>query len=301
MNIFVYSTQKCLLTAGSISRTLNKNLAKLSIGKNDAVTFDLNGNFEKSRYFFDRDFCKNVTITDLYGDLLCYPTFIPTWNYPYKKLYYESFVYDNSEYLVSVESCLGVKLNVKGYNGETTVNLPFLPKTVQVKQAGRDLMLIDAFLGLHDVILISLPDLQIKFNELCNDYEVTDTLTVKNKIKSVFDYLKTRVYGYDGKVNLLKQNFERVGNLNDLPCELIPYAFLEEVRLGVDYRRFLSDDLLGSDGLLKDFFGQINFIIPPFYKELPDTYAVVSDSGVKYAKFTVLDGKIADISLENYF
>lgn len=301
MNIFVYSTQKCLLTAGSISRTLNKNLAKLSIGKNDAVTFDLNGNFEKSRYFFDRDFCKNVTITDLYGDLLCYPTFIPTWNYPYKKLYYESFVYDNSEYLVSVESCLGVKLNVKGYNGETTFNLPFLPKTVQVKQAGRDLMLIDAFLGLHDVILISLPDLQIKFNELCNDYEVTDTLTVKNKIKSVFDYLKTRVYGYDGKVNLLKQNFERVGNLNDLPCELIPYAFLEEVRLGVDYRRFLSDDLLGSDGLLKDFFGQINFIIPPFYKELPDTYAVVSDSGVKYAKFTVLDGKIADISLENYF
>lgn len=301
MNIFVYSTQKCLLTAGSISRTLNKNLAKLSIGKNDAVTFDLNGNFEKSRYFFDRDFCKNVTITDLYGDLLCYPTFIPTWNYPYKKLYYESFVYDNSEYLVSVESCLGVKLNVKGYNGETTVNLPFLPKTVQVKQAGRDLMLIDAFLGLHDVILISLPDLQIKFNELCNDYEVTDTLTVKNKIKSVFDYLKTRVYGYDGKVNLLKQNFERVGNLNDLPCELIPYAFLEEVRLGVDYRRFLSDDLLGSDGLLKDFFGQINFIIPPFYKELPDTYAVVSNSGVKYAKFTVLDGKIADISLENYF
>lgn len=301
MNIFVYSTQKCLLTAGSISRTLNKNLAKLSIGKSDAVTFDLNGNFEKSRYFFDRDFCKNVTITDLYGDLLCYPTFIPTWNYPYKKLYYESFVYDNSEYLVSVESCLGVKLNVKGYNGETTVNLPFLPKTVQVKQAGRDLMLIDAFLGLHDVILISLPDLQIKFNELCNDYEVTDTLTVKNKIKSVFDYLKTRVYGYDGKVNLLKQNFERVGNLNDLPCELIPYAFLEEVRLGVDYRHFLSDDLLGSDGLLKDFFGQINFIIPPFYKELPDTYAVVSDSGVKYAKFTVLDGKIADISLENYF
>lgn len=301
MNIFIYSAQKCLLTAGSISQMLNKNLAKLSIGKSDAVTFDLNGNFEKSRYFFDRDFCKNVTITDLYGDLLCYPTFVPTWNYPYKKLYEESLVYANYEYLVSVVSDLGVKLIVKGYGNEVTVNLPFLPKTVQVKQAGRDLILIDAVLGLHDIILISLPDLQVKFNDLCNDYEITDTLTVKNKIKGVFGYLKTRVYGYDGKVNLIKQNFERIGNLNALPNELIPYAFLEEVRLGVDYRRFLSDELLGSDKLLKEFFGQINFILPPFYKELPDTYAVVSDSGVKYAKFTVLDGKIADISLENYF
>lgn len=301
MNIFVYSTQKCLLTFKNVSQTLNKNLARISIEKCDQVTFDLNGNFEKSRYFTDRDFCKNVTITDLYSDLLCYPTFVPVWNYPYKKLYEESLVYANYEYLISVVSDLGVKLNVKGYGNEVTVNLPFLPKTVQIKQAGRDLMLIDAVSGLHNIILISLPDLQVKFSDLCNEYEITDTLTIKNKIKGVFGYLKTRVYGYDGKVNLIKQNFERIGNLNDLPIELIPYAFLEEVRLGVDYQRFLSNDLLDSDKLIKEFFGQIKFILPPFYKELPDTYAVVSDNGVKYAKFTVLDGKIADISLENYF
>lgn len=301
MNIFVYSTQKCLLTLKNVSQTLNKNLARISIEKCDQVTFDLNGNFEKSRYFIDRDFCKNVTITDLYGDLLCYPTFVPVWNCPYKKLYEESLVYANYEYLISVVSDLGVKLNVKGYGNEVTVNLPFLPKTVQIKQAGRDLMLIDAVSGLHNIILISLPDLQVKFSDLCNEYEITDTLTIKNKIKGVFGYLKTRVYGYDGKVNLIKQNFERIGNLNDLPIELIPYAFLEEVRLGVDYQRFLSDYLLDSDKLIKEFFGQIKFILPPFYKELPDTYAVVSDNGVKYAKFTVLDGKIADISLENYF
>lgn len=301
MNIFVYSTQKCLLTFKNVSQTLNKNLARISIEKCDQVTFDLNGNFEKSRYFTDRDFCKNVTITDLYSDLLCYPTFVPVWNYPYKKLYEESLVYANYEYLISVVSDLGVKLNVKGYGNEVTVNLPFLPKTVQIKQAGRDLMLIDVVSGLHNIILISLPDLQVKFSDLCNEYEITDTLTIKNKIKGVFGYLKTRVYGYDGKVNLIKQNFERIGNLNDLPIELIPYAFLEEVRLGVDYQRFLSNDLLDSDKLIKEFFGQIKFILPPFYKELPDTYAVVSDNGVKYAKFTVLDGKIADISLENYF
>ena len=85
----------------------------------------------------------------------------------------------------------------------------------------------------------------------------------------------------------------------ELPDKLITYAFLEEVRLSVDYRHFLSDNLLSDYSLIKDFLGEYSFILPPFLKDFPSTYAVVGKTA-KYVKTTVENNKITDILLEDY-
>lgn len=298
--MFVYSFKKCLLSNGCKSLTADRNLIRISVDKEETLTFFMGKNFENCRYTFDREFCKNVQITDLYGDILCYPILKPKRDYCYKEIKTKSVVIDNIEYFITVYTDGGIKLSLRGFNEEKTVELPFIPEEINVYPVGGSLFLADLKAKLHFVIIFSVPNLNIEFSELCDEFSINGVLSVTKLHCGIGRHAETKQYNYDGKVNLRNTSYQSSYPYGVMPKEIIPLAFLEEVRLGVDYRHFLSENLVENYAAITEFFGKIEFCIPPFYSEFPDTFAVVGGGKVKYAKFTMENRKISEILLENY-
>lgn len=301
MNIFLYSPQKCLLSFNNEVFSLGKNLVKTTVLQNQPVTFDFNGRFETARYHCDVDFCKNVAITDLYGDFLCYPVLKPYQNFSYKNLLYKTIVVENVQYTLSVFTDGAVKLQIRGLNETLTVNLPFIPNDIDAYPVGGNLFLVDLKTNLHYIIIVSCANLSIEFSDICDEFTIDNKLSLTKTHSGIQTHREIKSYAYDGKVKLVGRTFQTFCSYEKIPEKIIPLAFLEEICLGADFTSFLTDELAKNAELLTEFFGKINFALPPFYKELPETYAIVSDNGVKYAKFTTENGKIADVSLKDYF
>lgn len=301
MNMFLYSSKKCLLSSKNETFPLGKNLVKTDVSKNQSLTFDFNGRFETARYHFDRDFCKNVAITDLYGDLLCYPVLKPYQNFPYKNILSKNIVIENVQFFLSVFTDGAVKLKIRALNETLTINLPFIPTDLEAYPVGGNLFLVDLKANLHYIIILSYANLCVEFSDICDEFTIDTKLTLTKTHSGIQTHREIISYAYDGKVKLVDKTFQTFCSYEKIPEPVIPLAFLEEVCLGADFTSFLTPELSKNAELLTEFFGKINFSLPPFYKELPQTYAIVSDNGVKYAKFTTENGKIADVSLDDYF
>ncbi len=298
MKVFLYSPEKSIAFFDNKEAVIDKNPSEISL-KGDCIRFHNGKNYEQSFYHKDCSLQENIAITDLYGAFLCFPILKPRFNYVYKVILKRSFVFDNIEYLITVRQDGGIKLCVKGYGVESIIQIPFIPDDVKIFPVGGDLFLIDLYSSLHFVAVFSAPDLKEEFNCLCNDYSVNGELSVTKISRTIFIYEETCHYNYDGKVCLRNKSYRTFYQNKELHPSLISYAFLEEVRLSVDYRHFLCDNLLSDYSLIKDFLGEYSFTLPPFLSDFPSTYAVVGKSS-KYVKMTVEDNKIKDILLEDY-
>lgn len=301
MNVFLYSPKKTLVTIGEKSFILNKNLVKINTLKGETFRFDFQDAFQPATFSPCLKFYKNVAITDLYGDILCYPILIPSLNYPYKKLIEREFTFNFTQFIFSVYLNGGIKLKCRALSEEVVFNLPIKPIDLEVRSVGPDLILIDLKNTLHYIIILSVQTLKTEFCDLVDDYFLDRVLSTTKFRRGINLYEETCVYEYNNEVILTSKTFQTFNNYKTLPKELIPLVFLEEVRLGVDYRRFLADSLISRHELFKGFFGDFSFVLPPFYEDLSDTYGVVYNNRVKYAKFALADDKISDVSLEDSF
>lgn len=316
MKVFLYSPIRAQVIKNNASFIIGKNLVLKDLFKDEVLSIDLGERFLPAKFSFDKDFNKNVAITDLYGDFLVYPALKPRLNFPYETTLYKSVVIENAEYIFTVYKDFGIKLKCKNSYEEVIVNLPFIPDSLNVLNAGGNLILVELKGKLTYIVVLSFPSLKLEFCDLADEYSLGGELSLTKIHRGISLHKITYAYGYDGKVFLKNKSYQTFDNYSPLPSPLIPLAFLEEVRLGVDYRRFLGDNLLAEqedyrrflDGnllaeqeLLKEFFGDFLFVLPPFYEDLPDTYAIVYKNRVKYAKFTVSESKITDISLEDSF
>lgn len=298
MKVFLYSSQKSLASFDNQEVVIDKNPSEITLC-GDVIRFFNGKNYEPSIYHKDAFFQENVAITDLYGAFLCYPILKPKFDLPYKTIVKRSFVFDNIEYLITVFTDGAIKLRINGYNEELILQLPFIPQDLKIYPVGGNLFLVDLISGIHYVAVFSAPTIKEEFSAVCHSYDVSKELSIKKIGRTIFSYEETSRYNYDGKVNLTDKTCRVFYPYKELPDKLLTYAFLEEVRLSVDYRHFLSDNLLSDYSLIKDFLGEYSFILPPFLKDFPSTYAVVGKTA-KYVKTTVENNKITDILLEDY-
>lgn len=301
MKVFLYSPIRAQVTANNASFIIGKNLVLKDLSKDEVSSINLGGNFLPAKFSFDKDFNENIAITDLYGDFLVYPLLKPRLNFPYETMLNKSVVIENAEYIFTVYKDFGIKLKCRNSYEEVIINLPFVPDSVNVLNAGGNLILVELKGKLTYIAVLSYPSLKLEFCDLADEYSLSGELSLTKIHRGISLHKITYTYGYDGKVFLKHKSYQTFDNYHTLPSPLIPLAFLEEVRLGVDYRRFLGDNLLAEQELLKEFFGNFSFVLPPFYQDLKDTYALVYENHTKYAKFTVSENKIADISLEDSF
>lgn len=298
--MFVYSLKNCLLCSGNKSVTVSRNLLRLTVDKEETLTFFMGKDFETCMYSHKREFCQYVEITDLYGDILCYPVPKPKRNLRYNKIAEKTVVIDNIEYFITVYSDGAIFLNCRGFNEEVRLEVPFAPTDIEVYPVGGSLFLADLKGKMHFVVIFSVPSLKVEFTDLCDEFTIGEILSVTKIHNGIGRHAETRQYNYDGKVNLRNISFQSRYPYGVMPKEIIPLAFLEEVRLGVDYRHFLGDNLVNDYTAVKEFFGKIDFCLPPFYKEFKDTFSVIGSGKVKYVKFALENRKITDISLESY-
>lgn len=300
MNVFIYSVKKCAVSVGCGSYAVcDKNLGLVNIKKSDCIDIFCGAEAEPSRYCHDKSFCKNIAITGLYGDILIYPIFKPLRNRPYKVIMERSVVVEGVEHIITVYTCGSVLLKCTAYGASVTVEAPFVPEKTDVMPIGGSLFLVDLVAKKHFIVIFSAASLKTEFSCICDGYTVNDVLSVTKVHRGINVAEETTTYVYDGKVKPIETSFVTKCPYKALPDEVIPLAFLEEVRLCADYSHFLSDDLAKNKDMIKSFLGRFIFALPPFFKEFGETYAIVGDT-VKYLKFDIKNGKINDICCEAF-
>jgi hypothetical protein len=117
-----------------------------------------------------------------------------------------------------------------------------------------------------------------------------------HKVTTEYDYLGGELKAVN-KTVCTKPDF----SIDNLPQEILPFAFIEEFLVGGKVDNFLSDNVLKNKDKLKGYLG--NYIgvcpIPPFadgvgliYKKNKNAY------DIKRLSVTLLDRKITNLVLE---
>lgn len=299
MKCFVLSPINSQLVCENKTFNLNKN-PQLFTFCGDYFYINNGEKFEQSYFSTDRNFCKNMEIIDLYGDFLCYPKLKPVKNFGYFEVIKKTFTFFNYEFIFSVFVDGNIKLNIKTSYEEKTISLPFKPKDIFASLARDNLILIDLVDKLHFVILVDTLTLNVVFYDTCNDFTLTNLLSLKKVYNGIYTTEKTFHFKYDNGVILDHVSYQSKSNYKTLPKELFLMAFLEKLRLSVDYHHFLSDELNKNKDEILNFFGQFYFAIPPFLAQYKDTYALISKKA-RYVKFEILNDKICDIDISNTY
>lgn len=125
------------------------------------------------------------------------------------------------------------------------------------------------------------------YGEEIADVEYSDCVTITKKPVGATGCKIIEKYSVNG-FSLLEKKFGRTRSVYALPKELIPCAFLEELRHDGDFTDYLSRTLKPDNGLIARFFGDFMFFIP--YVFAGEIYAaLVYKDKVKTVSFTLSD------------
>lgn len=299
MNLYLYSPIRCLANINNQTFEINANPLLCNLLKPQLINFDLGSAFETATYYCHDNFCKNVAITDLYDGIFVCVKPKPRFNLPYKVLFEKSIVCQNTEFLLTAYTDSCVKLKCRGYNQETILQIPFVPKNIDAYPVGDNLFLVVLKSNLNCIILFSAPLLKVEFFDVCNEFSINKELIVKKVHNNIGTHTEVTRYVYKNKIEKLDRSISTVYPYKNIPEQILPLAFLEEVRLCADYSRFLSAELSNDATMIKDFLGDFTIVLPPFLNGFDKTFAIINQKA-KYLKFVVEDGKIKDIHCEDF-
>ncbi len=299
MKLFLYSPVKAWVKANELnSFILDRNVRILDYSCGD-VTVSFGENYEKSTFNLNCNLIENASIIDLYEGFLCIPTPKRKNCLSYKELLKTSLVVMGIEYRFSVYEDGSIKLSCEGFKQNSTFPLPFLPKAINCKYIGGNLILVELISSLSYLYILSVKDLQPIFSSPYNSYEINKNLVITKIHKNAAIYQEILTYSFDGSFNLIDKSFQVKYPYKSIPEELLSYLFLEEVRLGVDYRHFLCEELKPDYGLINEYFGNFSLVLPPFYQGFKDNFLIVSNK-CKFTKLSVENGLITNFQVENY-
>lgn len=116
----------------------------------------------------------------------------------------------------------------------------------------------------------------------------------KHQVISSWEYLDGKLTETDRKVSAKK-----CLRAESLPSKLVPYAFLEELLVGGDYKEYLCDNVKENADKLKDYLGDfVGVFPPPVFRSIDEVGIVYSYSNaynVQYLTFTLDCNKIFNI------
>ena len=76
------------------------------------------------------------------------------------------------------------------------------------------------------------------------------------------------------------------------------FTFLYLTLYNGNYAEYLSPAIKDKAGVIKEFLGNPEHILPPTEKDRPNTFALVESGRVKYVDFHTDGDKITDITAE---
>lgn len=125
------------------------------------------------------------------------------------------------------------------------------------------------------------------YSEEVSGVEYSDCITITKKPVGATGCKIIEKYSVTD-FSLIEKKFERTRSVYALPKELIPFAFLEELRHGGDFSEYLSRALKPDNGLIARFFGNFMFFIP-YVSADEIRAALVYEDKVETVSFTLSD------------
>jgi len=302
MYLYVISKEKCAVGInGTIVGTADGNVRRFRhCGKNLTISFIPDDkNFTPSLAYFPK------VRTGYFGDVMCvktpdgyliFPLFGLTSSQNVKKIFGKSFPDKRTTVLISAD--------------------PFYKITILSDS--------DFFLR-KPLYLCDCADIDCKmendllFLRITSKYDHLYVFDCKDRIKELaaeeirsLDFTKDSVTVTKKPVGLTGCFIKETHSLNDYsvlqktrernrpvymqPKELLPCAFLDELKADGDYADFLSASLKNSKELIPEFFGDFLFYIP-FFTNGNLRVALVYDTEVKQISFTLdAGGAISDFA-----
>jgi hypothetical protein len=210
---------------------------------------------------------------------------------------------------VSVYGDGGLKVAVDGNYGAEIFSYPFFATTanIYIENFGYSAIIAVHFSCINKcaVYLTSSESIKEIYQGACNEIHLNGDLKIINNLSDTASHTVNIDF-------IRNQNFKAYKSVKtptnldfyNLPEEVIPIAFLEELLVGGNYADFLCEDLKERSFFIPDYLGNFTKVItlPNTIKEIGLLYPEENsayDFTVKRCKITVQNYKITNLKLED--
>lgn len=265
----------------------------------------LNGESGSFNFFPTDEFLSSppefATVTDMQGGYL-----IKIMNFPVKKGFAVIKQERIGNALITVFNDDGYKISIDS-SGFYSESLPFPFTEVKIcplSLSGRSFICViykseKYFIDLYD------DKCEKVFSAVADDFSLSGglfTVELKNdiaghRIERSFGFIKEKIAETDRKVSYVKPF-----SVFSLPEKILPFAFAEELLCGGDLSPYISGELNGKIGKIKEFFGDFIGVTPPPTFRSFDEVGLVYRTGnrtyrIEYATFSVENRKITNFKI----
>lgn len=245
---------------------------------------------------------QNVQIIDLYGGFLIIPHFVKRASSDFKMIGRKRFDFSHPTFVTCFSQC-GVKLCVTVNDEILVESIPFLPEDIRFERAvcdGKE-YLVAICVGKRTFLIgfCLTNGISVVFRSLCDGYgfEKNKLSTLEN-VHDVLLHSISSIWEFSNQVKLLNYSVTRKKQVFTLNEHLLPYAFFEEIAINGDCSDFLSPRLKPRAKELKSFLGDFQKILPPPHFKPDDYLTLLYKDKVEYAKLTIVNSLIDNVSLD---
>lgn len=299
MLLYIYSPKECLLISDKECFALNQSQPYLLETESGFCEFDFGSDYELSRYNAASDTKKYVTAHTVYGEKLIIPSPKRSRSKPYKLHYSENLSERKDGAVISAYSDGGEFLKLETDFGVKIVELPFTPENVKTKIINGNILFVAAKAQNGCTLAAFTANAELQFFQTVDDFELATELKTITRLTNGFGFTLTDVW----KIGVPFTSVSRLITSAVAPTEkLIPYAFLEEVRLNGKYEKYLAPKLKENAKLIPEFLGSFSIALPPISAAFKNTITLIGEGNVKYLKCCLDENAphlITELTVEN--
>ncbi|MGN0819603.1 MAG: hypothetical protein ACI4M6_04295 [Christensenellaceae bacterium] len=295
MKTAIFSRVKTLIKTDGKIFTLN---AYQTVYLDDDFTFVefIAKDFLDGCYYKERNFSKNVNVFSVLDIRVIVFELSPQRNRSHTEFFKKSVEEGFKQFEVCNYLDGAYKLNVYDRNNSKNIELPFkAEKTDVFFKNGCLVILLE---GARKILFVFNPvNLDVLFQKVCDEVIFGDEVNIT---VNHFTHLKHRetveLVLNSSKPLKISRTVTAKRQLNH--PSLIGVAFLEEIKIRGDIKKFLGDEIALNADNVYDFFGDFSDVIYLNNLGYENTLGVLYPDCIKVFRPFVREGKIVDFSLE---
>lgn len=241
---------------------------------------------------------KNIKLIDIYDGLLIIPSPKTLLRTNPKILFEKTLSFMGEQLHFSVITNSEIKLRISGYYKTLEIPLNDVPTSLDIYPHNELPFVVSVMKGKKtSVVAFDIKTFSCVFQKQCDSIEINDYIKLTTNHDNIIKHTTIDRWKVGSPFSLYDRQVSH--GINFINSQLVCYAFLEEIRLGGDYSRFLSENLKEKASLIPEFLQDFKIVLPPINQNFPNTITLVYENKVKYL-IIKHDDLINDICLESY-
>lgn len=301
MNIYLFSPFTASLESGENFYYLTKDnpIILNEVNENQIINITPKSDFEDCKFITSTPiFCKNMLKIDLYDGFLIIPKLILKRNKPRKTIFFKTQNYYGRPFNIMVVTDGGIKLIISGEGYHDEIELFFEPTVINVFPCDNaPIILISLEREKKHLVAVSLPEIKILFNQVCDEFKLENNLTTTIFHQDIARHREDNLWDAKNSFKLIGRSLKTTKNVNNI--DIIPYAFLQEIALCGDYSQFLTNDLQEKSSLIFEFLGNFEYVIPPIISYKENKILLVNKNKITFVSFSFDYNKISDVTVDD--